>query len=92
MTDLYGLIAGLLFAFLLMIYTFRPARNVAPQCEKTRTEFLFERQEQLQENLRDLSFDYQAGKYSEVEFTALRGPLDREAAELQAEVERLSAT
>jgi hypothetical protein len=92
MTDLYGLLAGLLLAFLLMIYTFRPARAVAMQPEKPRAEFLRERQEQLQENLRDLSFDFQAGKFSAEEFAALRGQLDGEAAALQAEIDRQPAT
>jgi hypothetical protein len=84
-----GLIAGFLLLFALFLYTFWPENAFASQKEKTRLDFLLERKEQLYENLRDLNFEFRAGKYPEEDFVAQRGQLEREAAELLAEIDRL---
>ena len=89
MTETQGLIAGLLLAFALFIYTFWPENVFASQHEKTRLEFLLERKDQLYENLRDLNFEYRAGKYPEEDFLTQREILERETAELVAEIEFL---
>lgn len=89
MTETQGLIAGLLLAFALGIYTFWPDNVFASQREKTRLEFLLERKDQLYENLRDLNFEYRAGKYPEEDFVTQRDLLEREATELVAEIEFL---
>ncbi len=57
--------------------------------EKTRLDYLLERKEQLYENLRDLNFEYRAGKYPEEDFVDQRGLLENEAAQLLAEIEHL---
>jgi hypothetical protein len=89
MTETQGLIAGLLLAFALIVYTFWPENAFANQHEKTRLEFLLERKDQLYENLRDLNFEYRAGKYPEEDFVAQRTLLENETAQLLAEIEFL---
>lgn len=89
MTETQGLIAGMILLIALFVYTFWPENVFANQREKTRLDYLLERKEQLYENLRDLSFEHRAGKYPEEDFVAQRGLLERETAELLAEIDRL---
>jgi hypothetical protein len=89
MTPTQGLIAGLLLLFVLFIYTFWPENVFASQREKTRLDFLLERKEQLYENLRDLNFEFRAGKYPEEDFMVQRRQLEDEAELLLAEIEHL---
>ena len=89
MTTLQGVAAGGLLAVALLIYTFWPENVFASQREKTRLDYLLERKEQLYENLRDLNFEYRAGKYPEEDFTAQRALLENETAQLLAEIEHL---
>ncbi|MFP5275683.1 MAG: hypothetical protein ACLGPM_01095 [Acidobacteriota bacterium] len=89
MGETAGLIAGMLLLFALVIYTFWPENGFASQKEKTRLEFLLERKDQLYENLRDLNFEYRAGKYPEEDFQAQRSQLEAETAQLLAEIEHL---
>ena len=89
MTELQGVIAGALMALALGIYTFWPENAFANQKEKTRLEYLLERKEQLYENLRDLNFEYRAGKYPEEDFMTQRALLEDETAQLLAEIEHL---
>jgi hypothetical protein len=80
--------ALLIFA---VLFVFWPERNVAAQSAKTRLEYLRERQEALYENLRDLNFEYRAGKYPEEDYTAQRAALENEAAEILAEIDLLES-
>lgn len=89
MTETDGLIAGCLLLFALFLYTFWPENVFASQKEKTRLDFLLERKEQLYENLRDLNFEYRAGKYPDEDFEAQRAQLEAETAQLLAEIEHL---
>jgi hypothetical protein len=57
--------------------------------EKTRAAYLRERKEAVYENLRDLSFEYKAGKIPERDYRSLKSSLEDEAATLLAEIERL---
>jgi hypothetical protein len=50
-----------------------------------------ERKEQLYENLRDLTFEFRAGKYPEEDFTAQRALLEHETAQLLAEIDLLQS-
>jgi hypothetical protein len=84
-----GLICGMLLLFALFIYTFWPENVFAQQREKTRLDFLLERKEQLYENLRDLNFEFKAGKYPEEDFVAQRSQLENETAQLMSEIEQL---
>jgi outer membrane protein TolC len=89
MTPTQGLIAGLLLLFVLFVYTFWPENVFASQREKTRLDYLQERKEQLYENLRDLNFEYRAGKYPEEDFLVQRAQLENETAQLMSEIELL---
>jgi hypothetical protein len=73
----------------LFAYVFYPERHVAAQRVKTRLDFLEEQQAVLYENLRDLNFEYRAGKYPDEDYTAQRAALEAEAAQVLAEIERL---
>jgi hypothetical protein len=89
MTTLQGVVMGGLLTIALLFYTFWPENVFASQREKTRLDYLLERKDQLYENLRDLSFEYRAGKYPEEDFELQRAQLENEAALLLAEIEHL---
>lgn len=91
MTETEGLIAGLLLLFALFLYTFWPENSFASQRQKTRLDYLLERKEQLYENLRDLNFEFRAGKYPEEDFEAQRALLEHETSQLLAEIDHLQA-
>ena len=89
MSQTPGLILGAILGIALFVYTFWPENAFASQREKTQLDYLLERKEQLYENLRDLNFEYRAGKYPEEDFQAQRTLLENEAAQLMGEIERL---
>ncbi len=80
-----------LLTIVLLAYIFYPERQVAAQSEKTRLEFLRERKDALYDNLRDLNFEYRAGKYREEEYATERAVLETEAAEVVGEMELLES-
>src|SRR6202040_3960605 len=57
--------------------------------EKTRLGYLRERKEAVYENLRDLNFEYKAGKVPDVDYQSMRASLEEEAAAVMAEIARL---
>ena len=89
MTTLQGELAGVLLTLALLVYTFWPENVFASQRQKTRLDYLQERKEQLYENLRDLNFEYRAGKYPEEDFQVQRAQLENETAQLMAEIDHL---
>ena len=89
MTETQGLIAGMFLLFALLVYTFWPENVFASQKEKSRLDYLLERKEQLYENLRDLNFEYKAGKYPEDDFQVQRAQLEDETSQLLSEIELL---
>jgi hypothetical protein len=86
---LQGEIAAIILTLALFVYTFWPENVFAQQRQKTRLDYLLERKEQLYENLRDLNFEFKAGKYPEEDFHAQRALLERETATLLAEIDHL---
>ncbi len=66
-----------------------PAGRIEASPEKTRLLYLRERKEDVYENLRDLNFDFKAGKLPEKDYQSLRATLEDEAAALLAEIARL---
>jgi hypothetical protein len=60
--------------------------------EKTRVSYLRERQEAVYENLRDLNFEYKAGKLPDADYQSLKSSLEEEAATVLAEIARLDKT
>jgi hypothetical protein len=59
--------------------------------EKTRLGYLRERKEAVYENLRDLNFEYKAGKVPDADYGQLKASLQDEAATLLAEIARLES-
>ena len=89
MSGTMGLIIGGVLGLVLFFYVFWPENVFASQREKTRLDYLLEHKDQLYENLRDLNFEYRAGKYPEEDFVIQRAQLENEAATLMAEIEML---
>ncbi|MGC1782016.1 MAG: hypothetical protein WA708_05815 [Acidobacteriaceae bacterium] len=75
----------------IFIYVFYPRRKTEEQTQKTRLEFLRERKDAIYENLRDLNFEYRAGKYPEEDYLAQRAGMENEAAQIVAEIEFLES-
>jgi hypothetical protein len=75
----------------LLFYTFYFSDDIADAPEKSRLAFLRERKETLYENLRDLNFEFKAGKFPESDYHQMRSALEEEAATLLAEIERLES-
>jgi outer membrane protein TolC len=59
--------------------------------EKTRVAYLRERKEAVYDNLRDLNFEYKAGKFPEADYLTMKSSLEEEAATILAEIARLDA-
>lgn len=85
------LFACILLTAATLVYMFYPERQVAVQRQKTRLEYLKERQATLYDNLRDLNFENRAGKYSEEDYVAQRAQLENETAEVLAEIELIDS-
>jgi hypothetical protein len=84
------LAAGVL-TILIFAYMFWPEHNPFVQADKTRVDYLLERKDAIYENLRDLNFEFQAGKYPEADYEQQRVGLEDEAALVIAEIEALTA-
>ena len=84
--------------FLLLLacgaYIFWPQSGalLAPRREKTRLDYLQERKDVIYDNLRDLNFEYRAGKFPEEDFQHQREALESEAAQVLAEMDVLAAS
>ena len=78
-----------LFAAALFVYVFYQPDRVEAGEEKTRHMYLLERKEATYENLRDLNFEYKAGKLSEKDYAVQRSSLEDEAAAILAELESI---
>jgi len=74
-----------------LFYVFYPERHIEEQHQKTRLEYLRERKEVLYDNLRDLNFEYRAGKYTQEDYEMQQVGLENETAEVLAEIEVLEA-
>jgi hypothetical protein len=72
-------------------YVFYPQRHTAKQAPKTRLDFLREQKDVLYDNLRDLNFEYSAGKYTGEDYAAQRAALENETAAVLEEMEHLEA-
>jgi hypothetical protein len=78
-----------LFTLILFFYVFYMEQEVPVGEEKTRLVYLYERKEVIYDNLRDLNFEYKAGKFPDTDFRAMRSTLEAEAAQVLAEIEQL---
>ena len=71
------------------VYVFYLRDNYAVGQTKTRLEYLRERKEVIYENLRDLNFEYKAGKVPEADYASMHAALEDEAVSVMAEIDRL---
>jgi len=78
-----------LFAASLFVYVFYGADEADSGEEKTRKLYLLERKDSTYENLRDLNFEYKAGKLSEEDYAIQRASLEDEAAAILAELDSI---
>jgi hypothetical protein len=78
-----------LFAAAMFVYVFYEPGNVDAGEEKTRQMYLVERREATYENLRDLNFEFKAGKLSEHDYAVQQTLLEDEAAAILAELESI---
>ncbi|SRR6266700_7127148 len=90
MTTVYFLCALVTIATL--FYVFGEPASVFASPEKTRLNYLQERKEVVYENLRDLNFEYRAGKLSTEDYDSLKASLEEEAAAILAESARLQGS
>jgi len=86
-------IACALLALGCFVYVFAPIRagQVEHGAIKTRLAFLKERKEVIYDNLRDLNFEYKAGKFPDADYHAMRESLEQEAATVLAEIDDLES-
>jgi hypothetical protein len=83
-------IVALLLTVGVLIYIFSTVHGEKGEV-KTRATYLRERKDAVYENLRDLNFEYKAGKLSDADYENLRNSLESEAASILAEIDRLEA-
>jgi hypothetical protein len=81
--------ACVLMTAALFYYMFSLPSQLEAGEEKTRLAFLNERKETVYENLRDLNFEFKAGKYPEADYETMRAALEDEATALLAEIDAL---
>jgi hypothetical protein len=86
-----SLIAGLVLALGCFAFILWPEKNPFVQADKTRVDSLRERKDAIYDNLRDLNFEYLAGKYPEQDYAEQRRTLEDEAAAVIAEMDMLEA-
>ena len=78
-----------LFAASLFVYVFYEPGDIDAGEAKTRYGYLQERKDATYENLRDLNFEYKAGKLSEEDYALQRAALEDEATAILAEMESI---
>jgi hypothetical protein len=85
------LICCLMLALASLFYVFYLPGKLFLGPEKTRAGYLRERKDAVYENLRDLNFEYKAGKVPDADYTSLKSSLQDEAATILAEIARLES-
>lgn len=83
------LACALLITLATLLYVFVLPDKIYTGLEKTRASYLRERKDAVYENLRDLNFEYSAGKMPDADYRSLKASLQDEAAALLAEIARL---
>jgi len=82
-----GACFGLAVAVFLFVFYIHPdASDLAPH--RTKLDQLMERRDFIYDNLRDLKFEYRAGKYSEGDYETMKNTLENEAAVILTEIEQ----
>ena len=84
-----GACLGLATAVFLFVFYIHPdASDLAPR--RTKLDQLMERRDFIYDNLRDLKFEYRAGKYSEGDYETMKTTLENEAAVVLTEIEQVT--
>jgi hypothetical protein len=86
-------VACVLLALATMIFVFgvRPdASDLMPH--RTKLDQLMERRDAIYDNLRDLRFEYRAGKFSEADYDEIKQSLEIEAARVLADMDTLTGS
>ena len=78
-----------LFTISVLFYVFYLPGTLKLGPEKSRVSYLRERKDVVYENLRDLNFEYKAGKLSDSDFNSMRDSMEQEAAAVLAEIDQL---
>jgi len=87
--DAQTLIGPIVLVIACFAFVFWPQPKLSAEVEKTRLDYLRERKEVIYDNLRDLNFEYRAGKYPEEDYSSQRTSLEAEAATVMAEMDSL---
>jgi hypothetical protein len=74
-----------------LVYVFYLPGELYLGPRKTRLSFLRERRETVYENLRDLNFEFNAGKFPDADYQTMKTSLEEEAAAVLAEISQLEA-
>src|SRR5579859_6381998 len=84
-----GACLALAFATGLFIFYIQPdASDLAPH--RSKLDQLLERRDTIYDNLRDLRFEYRAGKYSEGDYEEMKNSLELEAAQVLVEIDQVT--
>src|ERR1700751_5940054 len=75
-------------ASLYFIFNVRPDESDSKP-HRTKLDQLMERRDAIYENLRDLRFEYRAGKFSEADYDETKHTPEVEAAKVRAEMDKL---
>src|SRR5580704_15599338 len=75
-------------AWVFIFYIQPDASDRAPH--RTKLDQLLERRDTIYDNLRDLKFEYRAGKYSEGDYETMKVTIENEAALILAEIEQVT--
>jgi hypothetical protein len=87
----WELACGILMTAATLLYVFYLPGKLYLGPKKTRASYLRERKDAVYENLRDLNFEYRAGKVPDADYQSMKTSLQDEAATLLAEIARLEA-
>ena len=86
-----GIVCAALITAASLFYIFYLPGELYLGPEKTRASYLRERKDVVYENLRDLNFEYRAGKVPDADYQSLKANLQDEAAGLLAEIAQLES-
>jgi hypothetical protein len=84
-----GACFALAAAVVLFVFFIQPdASDLAPH--RSKLDQLLERRDTIYDNLRDLRFEYRAGKYSDGDYEAMKNSLEMEAAQVLVEIDQVT--
>ena len=84
-----GACFALALAAVIFVFFIQPdASDLAPH--RSKLDQLLERRDTIYDNLRDLRFEYRAGKYSEGDYEAMKNSLELEVAQVLVEIDQVT--